>query len=854
MTINVPGFRRRPVHPHVHDIVGVFTSLTLLELDGFDGAFGERARRIQRRLWEDLDHSDYTGVEVIRDLARSHMPIPGAPLPAAFPVVFTSLLFAGETAGRDRPSVRPGEPSAEVVFEINQSPQVWLSAEVAEEGGGLAYRIDAVDELFPDGLLEDLFAAWGRRLDALACEPGAWKEDAAATADSLLPAWQREARDGANSTEGPVSSMRLEELFDRTLAAPGQPERIAVVARDRQGTYHELTYAELDRRAEWVAAALSAAGVIRGERVAVVMEKGWETAAAVLGVLRAGAAYLPLEPELPPDRLRYLVGNASVRVALTTRVVRSSFAFPDGVRAIEVDPSSKEAAGGVAVESSHVRGPRSPDDVAYVLYTSGSTGQPKGVVISHRGAVNTVLDVNERFALGPEDRILGLSALGFDLSVWDLFGAFAAGAAVVLPEEAALKDPARWLDPIERAGVTVWDSVPALMKLFLESGGARVDERPDVARRLRLVMLSGDWTPVTLPGEIRRVFPDARVVSLGGATEASIWSIAFPIERADPAWRSIPYGRPLRNQRFHVLDRALAPRPVWVPGDLYIAGTGLALGYLADDEKTRASFFAHPRTKERLYRTGDIGRYLPDGTIEFLGRDDRQVKVLGTRMELGEIEAALADHPGIASAVVIVYGEWNRHLCAYVVRRRPADARADAADRVDAADLRSHLVARLPAAMVPEAYVFLSAIPLTANGKVDRSALPLPAERPPAASAPLGSTFRSSDRAGRLGRGATPVEIVAAAVAGILRVPAVDPGDNLIELGANSIDFIRIANMVERTCGGRPAFDEIYRQPTVAAIVRAASRSAEDEVPLLIAAFPRSARGEGRLERWEDSE
>ena len=338
------------------------------------------------------------------------------------------------------------------------------------------------------------------------------------------------------------------------------------------------------------------------------------------------------------------------------------------------------------------------------------------------------------------------------------------------------------------------------MKLLVE----RVAGRPELfPESLRLVLLSGDWTPVSLPGEIHAIAPAAAVVSLGGATEASIWSILHPIDRVDPSWKSIPYGKPMRNQSFHVFNEALEPSPVWVPGDLYIGGIGLAAGYWRDEEKTRASFRTHPRTGERLYRTGDLGRYLPGGSIEFLGREDGQVKVLGTRVELGEIEAGLARHPAVASAVVVARGEWNRELSAYVVPRSGA--------RVTQAELRAFLRERLPEVLVPAAFLILERLPLTRNGKVDRAALPVP-----------GGISQRGARAADL---AGDAEGIAASVASILRVPRVEPEANLLDMGASSVDLIRIANLLEKTLGRRPSIGDLYRAPTLTALLRAPAES-----------------------------
>jgi acyl-coenzyme A synthetase/AMP-(fatty) acid ligase len=339
-------------------------------------------------------------------------------------------------------------------------------------------------------------------------------------------------------------------------------------------------------------------------------------------------------------------------------------------------------------------------------------------MIDHRGAVNTILDINQRFDVQPDDRVLALSSLGFDLSVYDIFGTLAAGGTIVMPQADGLRDPSHWADLILRERVTIWNSAPALMTMLMEY---MKDRAASTLESLRLVLLSGDWIPVGLPEQIRSFAPNARVISLGGATEASIWSILYPIEQIDPAWKSIPYGKPMLNQRMHVFNDAMEPCPVWVPGQLYIAGIGLAVGYWRDEEKTNASFVIHPATGERLYRTGDLGRYLPDGNIEFLGREDSQVKIRGYRIELGEIEATLCQHPTVGAAIVQPEGEEraNRRLIAYVV--------PDGNGMPNGTELRQFLEAKLPEYMVPAAFVVLKELPVNINGKVDTKRLPTPA-------------------------------------------------------------------------------------------------------------------------------
>jgi amino acid adenylation domain-containing protein len=434
------------------------------------------------------------------------------------------------------------------------------------------------------------------------------------------------------------------------------------------------------------------------------------------------------------------------------------------------------------------------NDLAYVLFTSGSTGVPKGVMIEHRGAANTVADVNGRFGISAADRVLALSSLSFDLSVWDLFGVLGAGGRVVMPDPAASRDPAHWHELVVREGVTVWNSVPALVELYVEHLERHGEPWPT---HLRLVMMSGDWIPVGLPSRIRALTSTAELISMGGATEASIWSILFPIGEVDPAWKSIPYGRPMTNQTFEVLDERLDPCPDWVPGQLYIGGAGLARGYWKDEARTRASFLVHPRTGERLYRTGDVGRWLPDATIEFLGREDLQVKIQGYRVELGEIEAVLARHPGVRDAVVAAVGEARGHkrLVAWYV--------GDSRRHVEAAELRAWLEARLPDYMVPLFYVPLEALPLTANGKVDRKALPSPESSRPV-------------RPDRFAAPRTPIERTMARLwEAVLGVPRVGLHEELFELGGDSMLALRLLAEIEKELGCRLPLAAFFQEATV---------------------------------------
>jgi len=641
-TLNLTLFNRLPLHPQIHEIVGDFTSLTLLEVDLTRGeSFEIRARLIQEQLWHDIEHRHIGGIRVLRMLARAQ----ARASDALMPVVFTSTFGQRQ----DGPAEEGGaEPRSRVLYSVSQTPQVSLDFQVSERRGALAIVWDVVDEIFPAGLIGDIFAANRSFLAALA-ETDDWArvERPAAPGDQLGLFWQ------VNATENPVTAARLHAPFEEQAAR--RPDAIAVLAPERT-----LAYAELDGMANALAHRLLEAGARPNRLVAVVMEKGWEQIVAVLAILKAGAAYLPTDPELPVERRHYLLSHGEVSIALTQTHLEGTLDWPEGIRLLSLGAGDRDMADRAPETATRA------EDLAYVIFTSGSTGLPKGVMIDHRGAVNTVLDVNRRFGVGPEDRVLALSSLSFDLSVYDIFGVLGAGGAVVLPEPAARRDPHRWLELARLHRVTLWNSVPTLLEML-----ARYLEEQPAADLfpLRVALLSGDWIPVSLPDQVLRLWPATRVISLGGATEASIWSILYPIQEVDPAWSSIPYGRPMDNQRFHVLNGWLEPCPVWVPGELYIGGIGLAQGYWRDEERTRGSFFEHPGTGERLYRTGDLGRFLPDGQIEFLGRQDSQVKIQGYRIELGEIESVLEQHPQVRSGVVTAVGEerGNRRLVAFIV-------------------------------------------------------------------------------------------------------------------------------------------------------------------------------------------
>jgi amino acid adenylation domain-containing protein len=762
-TLNLTLFNRLPLHPQVDSVVGDFTSLTLLELAVPPGEdFKTRVRRAQKQLWADMDHRYVSGVEVLREIARRQSAV------VTMPVVFTSML------GLPVPMVGRSSLLGTEVHGISQTPQVTLDHQVlGEDEGALRYCWDAVEDLFPDGMLDAMFEAYRRRLEDLA-ENG-WDQRTRA----LVP--DRQLREYArwNATEGPIESGLLQDAFVEQ--ARLHPDRVAVVSAGRT-----LRYGEVAGEARRLARKLRELGVKPNELVAIVMERGWEQVVGVLGVLESGAAYVPVDAELPAERRFHLLDRCAVRVVVTQRRIDEAGPWPEGTERLCVD-------GGLeGVSDAPLTPAQKETDLAYVIFTSGSTGTPKGVMIEHRAALNTVRDVNERHGVSAADRVLSLSSLSFDLSVYDLFGVLGAGGAVILVAPGEVRDPGRWVQLVEQHGVTLWNSVPALMQMLVDHQQGR--DRAAL-RSLRLAFLSGDWVPVGLADALKAHVDGVRVVSMGGATEASIWSIDYPIDEVETTWASIPYGRPMKNQRWYVLGEEMQPRPLWVPGELYIGGVGLARGYWLDPKRTDERFVNHPETGERLYRTGDWGRYRGDGTIEFLGREDGQVKIRGFRVELGEIEAAISGLPEVREALCTAYADASgqKSLAAYVVPREGA--------KIDHATIKVRLAAKLPEYMVPSQVLLLGAMPLSANGKVDRKALPSPTAggKGPAFVAPRTEQERR----------------MAAIWQSLLQKESVGITDNFFALGGHSLIALMVVSRAKRELGLEFPLAKILEHPTI---------------------------------------
>ncbi len=678
--LNVPLFQREPVHPDIDRVAGDFTSSIMLEVDVTENvSVTERARAIQRTMYESGSHSAYSGLEVLRDLGRCR----GESVLA--PIVFTSALDLGELF-----AAHVIETFGEPVWIVSQGPQVLLDAQITELRGGLLVNWDVRESAFPPGLIDAMFATFTEAVRRLAEGDAGWDAEAAVR----LPRAQATVRAAVNATDGPVSGRCLHQGFFEHAAA--NPDAPAVVwgLGDTADTGGAWSYGELAERALAVAGALCAHGVRQGDAVAVQLPRGQNQILAILAVLAAGGAYVPIGFDQPDGRRAKILQSADAVAALTIEGADMGAGIPClSIDAARTYPEPLPTA--VLPDTG---------EIAYVIYTSGSTGLPKGVDITHRAAMNTLDAINEWFGVGNTDRVLALAALEFDLSVHDIFGMLSAGGSLVAVDSEQRAAATTWVELIRRHRVSVLNMVPSGLDMILQLGGDRLDS-------LRIVTVCGDWVGAELSRRLARQVPGCRFAGLGGATETAVHGTVCEVVGEPPArWATVPYGIPLRNVRCRVVSPSGRDCPDWVRGELWFSGPNLAAGYRNDPERTAERFVKHDGI--RWYRTGDLARYWPDGTIEFLGRADHQVQIRGYRVELGEVESALRTVPGVRHAVAAVVGATAPRLVAAV-----------AGDPGEVGDITTAVADLLPNYMIPTRTVFFEQMPLTANGKLDRRAV-----------------------------------------------------------------------------------------------------------------------------------
>ena len=728
--LNLPMFGREQFHPDVEKLVGCFTSSLMLDVDlTRSTTAAERTSTVQDTLHETARHSSYSGLSVLRDLGRHRGTQPLAP------IVYTSALglgdlFAGEVTDQF------GAP----VWTISQGPQVLIDAQATPLAEGLMINWDVRVEAFRPGVADAMFAYHLAELSRLATDDAAWD----APDPGAVPESQRTVRAAVNGGTAPASGDALHDGFLRNAAAT--PDAIAVFSRDG-----DLTYGELRTRSLAVAKALRDNGVRPGDAVALIGPKCTDQIPALLGILAAGAAYLPIGADHPAERAAGILASSDVAAVL---LCGDAAPIQAAVPVLTVAEASR---GDAATEPETAE----PSALAYVLFTSGSTGVPKGVELTHDAVMNTVEFVSRHFELGPTDRTLAVSTLECDHSVVDIFAILRAGGAVVVVDEEYRRDPDTWAQLIDRHSVTMLNFMPGWMEMLLPVGGVRL-------AGLRVVLLGGDWVRPELIRGLRACAPGVHARGLGGATELAIHATICDVDEPDPNWTAVPYGTPLTNNACRVVAADGSDCPDWVPGELWVSGRGIARGYRGRPDLTVEKFVEHEgRT---WYRTGDLVRYLPDGTLQFIGRIDHRIKISGYRIELGEVEAALKQVGGVDAAVAaVIPGE--RDLLGALVR---VDGPG-----IDARAITAALTELVPAHVIPKVIVVTDRIPFTIGGKLDRKAA---ARQLADAGVPAANTYRVPN---------TPLESalvsIVSEVLGDTGAERIGVDDDFFSLGGDSV-------------------------------------------------------------------
>jgi len=571
----------------------------------------------------------------------------------------------------------------------------------------------------------------------------------------------------------------------------------------------EVSYADLDAQSSQLAHYLRERGVSAHDVVAVFLSRGPLLVVAILAVVKLGAVYVAIDPKYPAARRQFMATDCAAQLVLTDDTTHD----PSNDAALNLQ-SERLRTALAAHSTSSPNADCQAEDRCYIMYTSGSTGQPKGAILTHRAVNNTLEWVNRTFSVKGGDKLLFVNSPSFDLSVYDIFGTLGAGGTIHIPAAEASADPASVAQTLVNAGITIWNSTPSFLQLLLQY----VPTTPN--RTLRLILLSGDWIPIPLIAQLRDLFPEAELVSLGGATEAAIWSNYFVIGAISKQWRSVPYGRPIQNCQYYILNDDMLLVPVGTAGELFIGGECVASGYLNREDLTHFRFPDNPFGRARLYRTGDLCRYLDEeGNIEILGRKDNQVKIRGYRVELGEIEHALLQLPHVQAAACTTAHDASNQLsiAAFVV--------LDPQQGFDELSLHGQLREYLPDFMLPARIVRVPALPISSTGKVDRSAL-----RAPNDDAPIHSTQTPAG---------SEEEQLIVIWKRLLNRHAIRPNDDFFDLGGHSLLAIHLIHEVSRAFGVEIHLGTLFQHRTARALathliaLRASQASSESWTSLV---------------------
>lgn len=785
--INTTIINRHPLHPHVNRLVGEFASFAPIEANLKEAVdFESLVLNLQQENWNNLENRYVHGTTILRKIAKERGNTAGAVLP----IVFTSTIVhdaSGENLFH--------EVFGDYNYVLSQTPQVWLDHAVFENVHGLMLSWHFIDNVFEDGVIDEMFNAYIKLILSLCEQTVDWHHHYY----DLIPSSHLEAIKEYNTTSEDIPTTTLHNLFFNS--CKDFAGKTAIISKGKQISYDRLRVLVL-----YYSSVIKEKNIGKDKPIIVLMEKGWEQVVAVLSILNAGYAYLPLTIETPVERVKYIIDETDCSLIISISEHSEQLEnFPD-VDVVSVEDRNIDLSM-VNLSMNEV----SPNDIAYIIYTSGSTGKPKGVVISHKGAVNTIIDINNRFKIKPSDSIFALSELSFDLSVYDIFGMLAVGGTIVMPESGMAKDPESWHKLVMGYNVSIWNTVPALMEMYAEYV-SNISESNNIS--IRLALLSGDWIPLSMPDKLKVLNPQMEIISLGGATEASIWSIYYPINHVSKEWNSIPYGKPLANQTILILDDSLNPCPIYATGNIYIGGIGVANGYYKDKEKTENAFVRLEGSNEVIYKTGDLGRMLPDGNVEFLGRADSQVKIGGYRIELGEIESCISAIEGVKACAVVLTQQ---------KRKIKASVQLNEGAQLTTSEIQEKLSLVLPHYMMPQELFILLKLPLTPNGKIDRRRLSEETDVCESEERKLCINMMEKDSA--------KYDIMIEVFAEILGIDKsmIDINQNFFSMGGDSILGVKIISRLKQH-GITLSPRMIFEHPTIKGLTEACVLSNEEKV------------------------
>lgn len=678
LLFNIPEFDRPNFHEDIQKILGVCSSFLLFtsDLEGIE-TFGELAKRTQEEMTKLIQHHGFSGIEISREIYK----IRGEHNKALAPLVFGMV-----------PDLPHDEKNLLTVrYQENHTSQVWIDINTTIYDDCIEFNWNYIEGHLDRRMLSDMVNMQKEILYRIAEDDSFWNEKI----ELELPEYDQKLIDKSNDTKEATDFVPFAELFERNVKQNG--EKTYIVTED--GSY---SYQEIGVRVQKVVADLQAMGCQKGDNIVIFMPKGLDQIVSVLSVMWLGATYVPIDYDYPISRMLKCSENVTAKIIVTSDEKKELMENPETVYVPNLETVEEKAY--IPFVSTD------EEDLIAIIHTSGSTGVPKAVMVTQGGLYNSVIFTNKKFNITGEDRCIALTNLSHDMAMYDIFGMIVAGGGMLIPAQQYVTNPEHWIEQMRNCKVTVWNSVPAFATMLTD---AMKEEDKSILADVHFMIFGGDYLRCDLVRKLWDCNPEIQIVNCGGPTETTLWNIYHVVSEKDLEAGEIPYGRPIFNTKYYLLNERLEQVPIGVPGMMYCAGVGVTKGYWNDEAATKEKYIQYAKTGERIYKTGDIGKYNADGEIMFLGREDFQVKINGKRIELNGIAAAIQSMDGVKECVVQYFKE-NKKLVAYYTGEK----------EIVVEQFQNYLVSELPKYMIPSVFVKMEQIPLNKNGKVARSQLP----------------------------------------------------------------------------------------------------------------------------------